>query len=176
MKLKLIPLLLAVVGSSAILFGGWFAYHSVAMESPLNQALNGTPGVESSEAKIGNKVVFNVKLNPQAQLSEIVHEIEKRAADISGDREVQIHVDSNSSSELEAWWSRALFDVAQAMETSRYASIPVSLEEKAGLVQGLKVESQMDEKNVYVKLTQGEYAKFVILPRTPAKMGVWPNE
>lgn len=176
MKLKLIPLLLAIVGSSAILFGGWFAYHSVAMESPLNQALNGSPGVESSEAKIGSKVVFNVKLNPQAQLSEIVHELEKRAAEISGDREVQINIDSNSSPELESWWSRALFDVAQAMETSKYASIPVSLEEKAGQLAGLKVQSDMDEKNVYVKLTQGEFVKFVILPRNPAKMGVWPNE
>lgn len=178
MKLKLIPLLLAVVGSSSILFGGWFVYHSVAMENPLNQALNGSPGVESSEAKIGNKVVYNVKLNSQAHLSEIVHEINKRAATVSGNREVQINVDSNSSPELESWWSRALFDVAQAMETSKYADIPASLEKKAAEIPGLTVQTEMDDKNVYVRLTDagGEHVKFVILPRTPAKMGVFTGE
>jgi hypothetical protein len=176
LKLKLVPLLIAILGSSAVLFGGWFVYHSVAMENPLNQALNGSPGVESSEAKIGSKVVFNVKLNPQAHLSEIVHEIDKRSASISGDREVQINIESNSSPELEAWWSRALFGVAQAMETSQYSSIPTSLESKTGEIPGLTVQSEMDEKNVYVRMTDGEHVKFVILPRTPAKMGVWPNE
>jgi hypothetical protein len=177
LNLKLTPIILAVVGSSAILFGGWFVYHSVAMENPLNEALNGTPGVESSEASIGgDKVVFDLKLNSQAQLREIVHELEKKNSDVAGNRDLELRVQSNSSPALEEWWSRALFDVAQAMETSQYANIPASLEQKSGQLTGLKVQSEMDEKNVYIQLTEGEHVKFVILPRNPAKMGVWPNE
>jgi hypothetical protein len=31
----------------------------------------------------------------------------------------------------------------------------------------------MDETNVYVRLTDGVNSKYIILPRTPAQMGVW---
>lgn len=177
MNLKLTPILIAVIGSSGILFGGWFVYHSVAMENPLNQALSGSPGVESSEVKIGgDTVVFKLKLNSQAHLREIVHELEKKSSEVSGDRELEIKVESNSSAALEEWWSRALFDVAQAMETSKYTDIPASLEQQAGQLTGMTVQTEMDDHNVYVRLTEGEHVKFVILPRNPAKMGVWPNE
>lgn len=177
MNLKLTPILLALAGSSAILFGGWFVYHSVAMENPLNQALNGTPGVVSSVAQIGgDKVVFELNLTSQAKLREIVHELAKKNADVAGGRQLEVRVTSNSSPVLEEWWSRALFEVAQAMETSRYSDIPASLEQKAGQLPGMEVQSEMDEKNVYIRLTEGEHVKFVILPRNPAKMGVWPNE
>ncbi|MNC79580.1 hypothetical protein D3C75_1320970 [compost metagenome] len=59
------------------------------------------------------------------------------------------------------------------METRRYADIPAALNAKAGQLQGLSVQTEMDDDNVYVRLTEGEHVKFVILPRTAAKMGVW---
>lgn len=178
MKLKLIPIIAAVVGSSAILFGGWFVYHSVAMENPLSEVLNGSPGVERSEAQIdGNKIVFDLSLNKQAHLREIVHDIQSESEAVAGGREITIDIDdSNSSPALEEWWSRALFDVAQAMETSQYAQIPASLEQKSAELEGLAVQTEMDDKNVYVRLTEGEHVKFIILPRNAPKMGVWTNE
>lgn len=178
MKLRLVPILLAFIGSSAIFFGGWFIYHSVAMENPLNSLLPGTAGVEKAETDIGNtKVVFDLKLTPEANLREIIAKIKKDSASIIGDRELEIHVDnSGSAPELEAWWSSVLFDVAQAMETKHYAEIPLTLQEKAGQVPGLNVQTEMDDVNVYVRLTMGEQGKFIILPRTPAKMGVPSNE
>lgn len=178
MKLRLVPIILAFIGSSAIFFGGWFIYHSVAMESPLHSVLSGTAGVEKAETDIGNKkVVFDLKLTPQADLREIIAKIKKDSAPIIGDRELEIHVDnSGSTPELEAWWSGALFDVAQAMETRHYNQIPFTLQEKAGQVPGLNVQTEMDDANVYVRLTNGEHSKFIILPRTPAKLGVPANE
>lgn len=176
MKLKVVPIVVAVVASASLLFGGWFIYHSVAMENPLNQALDGSPGVVSYDAKIdSSKTVFHVDLNAGANLREIVQLIENKNADVAGKRKAEINVTSNTTPQLEAWWSQALFDVAQAMETSRYADIPVKLNEKAG-AEGLSVKTEMDDANVYVSLTEGEHSKFVILPRSPAKMGVWPNE
>lgn len=177
MKLRLLPILLALVGSSALLFGGWFVYHSQAMEDPLNHLLDQTPGVENVKANISNqKATVNLKLGSQANLREIVHNIAKDGSSIIGTRSLDIKVESNTTPALEEWWSRALFDVAQAMETSQYAVIPTSLTEKAGQLEGLKVDTEMDEKNVYVRLTDGEHSKYVILPRNPGKLGVWPNE
>jgi hypothetical protein len=76
---------------------------------------------------------------------------------------------------MEKWWSSALFDVAQAMETKQYAQIPVTLQNRAG-ESSLKVSTEMDDKYVYITLADGEFSKYVMLSRTPAVMGVWPNE
>lgn len=177
LKLRLLPILIAVLGSSAILFGGWFAYRSIAMENPMSRLLTGVPGVEKSEASIGSqKAVFTLKLNEQANLREIIQKINRDGASVIGKRELDVQVDSNTSPRLEEWWSRALFDVAQAMETKQYAKIPATLEEKAGEIPGLQVVTEMDENNVYVRLTDEEHSKYVILPRNPGKLGVWPHE
>jgi hypothetical protein len=177
LKLKVIPIILAVVGSASLLFGGWFIYHSVAMENPLNQALNGSPGVVDYQAKVeGNKAVFQVNLSSQANLREIVHEINAKNTEVAGKRTTDIQVTSNTSPMLEEWWASALFGVAQAMETSKYGDIPLTLEAKAKDIPGLAVQTEMDDTNVYVRLTEGEHVKFVILPRSASKMGVWPNE
>jgi hypothetical protein len=174
LKLKVTPILIAVVASAAVLFGGWFIYHSVALESPLNHALNETAGVVDYKASIsGAKTVFNIQLDNQANIREIVHKISQKNDEVAGDRVPEIKVTSNTSPQLEDWWSTALFDVAQAMETRRYADIPVALNAKADQIQGLSVQTEMDDDNVYVRLTEGEHVKFVILPRTAAKMGVW---
>lgn len=174
MKLKATPIFIAFVASAAVLFGGWFIYHSVALESPLNHALKETAGVVDYKASIsGQKTVFNVQLDNQANIREIVHKISQKNDEVAGDRVPEIKVTSNTSPQLEDWWSTALFDVAQAMETRRYADIPAALDAKASQLQGLSVQTEMDDDNVYVRLTEGEHVKFVILPRTAAKMGVW---
>lgn len=177
MKLKLIPMVLALVVSASLLFGGWFVYHSVAMENPLNEALAGSAGVDNTNVKLsGDKTLFDVTLNSKANLREIVHELEAKNTQIAGKRKADIRVTSNTSPELEQWWSQALFQVAQAMETSQYADIPANLQAKAASLDGLNVQTEMDEANVYVKLTAGEHAKFVILPRNAAKLGAWSND
>lgn len=177
MKLKIIPIVLAVVGSASVLFGGWFIYHSVAMENPLNQALENSVGVVQYQAKLGGKqTVFQVELSPQANLREIVHDIEKKNKEVAGNREAVINITSSTSPQLEEWWSKALFGVAQAMETSKYADIPADLERLSASSEGLSVQTEMDESNIYVSLTQGEAAKFVILPRNAGRLGVWSNE
>lgn len=177
MQLKLIPIVLAVAVSATLLFGGWFVYRGAAMENPLNQALDGSPGVESYEASLeSDRAVFRINLQQHANLREIVREVNHKTAEVAGSRQAVIHISSNTSTELEEWWSRALFAVAQAMETSQYTDIPLSLQQQAGERPHLEVQTEMDDINVYVRLTEGEHAKYIILPRSSARMGVWNNE
>ncbi|MNI38883.1 hypothetical protein D3C73_930440 [compost metagenome] len=62
------------------------------------------------------------------------------------------------------------------METKHYAEIPSSLDKQAAQLNGMTVATEMDNKYVYIRLTKGEYSKFILLPRVPAQLGVWPNE
>ncbi|UJF36148.1 hypothetical protein [Paenibacillus hexagrammi] len=177
MKLRLLPLVASVIVSATVLFGGWFAYNSLAMENPLSQIVSESSGIESSSIKLDSEAAtIDLELKPDADLRAIVSHIADQGSSILGKRTVQYNVKSNSSPELESWWSKALFDVAQAMETKQYTDIPKALESYASELPNLKVSTEMDDQYVYVRLTDGEFSKFVMLPRTSSKIGVWPNE
>ncbi|WP_409346652.1 hypothetical protein [Paenibacillus sp. MBLB4367] len=176
LKLRLIPVIVTFTASCVILFGGWFVYNSMAMENPLTQLLADQPGVQGVQADLSaGQVTFDLQVNKQASLFDLMHRATTEGSKQIGKREVKLNVKSDSSEKLDKWWSEALFGVAQAMETKQYARIPELLNEKAAN-EGIQVDTQIDDKYVYIRLTEGEHSKFEMLPRNPAKMGVWPNE
>jgi hypothetical protein len=177
MKLRLFPILISLLISSVVLFGGWFLYDSVAMENPLSDIVNSTKGVEQSDVQIDNKrVTVDVKLTKEASLRDLYTTIREQGKAIIKDREIVIDVTNDSTPELETWWSKALFQVAEAMELKRYGEIPETLNRLANHEPGYTAVSEIDDTYVYVRITDGKSSKFVMLPRTPAKLGVWTNE
>jgi hypothetical protein len=175
MKLRLLPIIITIAASTAVLFGGWFIYHSMALENPINGIVSGVHGVKSVTTNINkNEVTIDLNLNNDADLLDLYTTISKEGASLLSNRDLKLNVVSQTTPVLDKWWSSALFEVAQAMDTKHYADIPQVLASKSSQISGLKVTSEMDETNVYVRLTQGQYSKYIILPRTPAKMGVWP--
>ncbi|MCY9657237.1 hypothetical protein P5G65_25745 [Paenibacillus chondroitinus] len=176
MKLRLLPVVLSVIISAGVLFGGWFAYTSFAMENPLSDIISKVPGVTSSTMKLDkDRVDIEVSLQADANLRTVVERINKDGASIIGKRTVNIQIKDNPSEKLNEWWSKALFEVAQAMETKHYADIPTTLQKYASDIPNMKVESEMDQTYVYIRLTDGDATKFIMLPRS-TQMGVWPNE
>jgi len=177
LNLRLLPIFISLVASSAILFGGWFLYDSFAMENPLDKTINEIPGVKQAKVSVNSGRV-NVTVVPEAgaNIREIYQSIVSKGGSVTEKRQVQLKIEDTASPELDRWWSNALFDVAQAMETKQYAEIPVALEKKKGNYPGLEVLAEMDDQYVYVHLTDGTHDKYVMLPRQPQRLGVWPNE
>ncbi|MZQ84449.1 hypothetical protein GQF01_20225 [Paenibacillus sp. 5J-6] len=176
MKLRLLPVVLSVIISAGVLFGGWFAYTSFAMENPLSDIISKVPGVTNSTMKLDkDRVDIEVNLQADANLRTVVERINKDGASIIGKRTVNVQVKDHSSEKLDEWWSKALFEVAQAMETKHYADIPTTLQKYAADLPSMKVESEMDQTYVYIRLTDGDATKFIMLPRS-TQIGVWPNE
>jgi hypothetical protein len=174
MKLRFIPILITVAASSALLFGGWYFYQSTVVENPIKDVILGVQGVNQVSTNINNsQVSIDLKLNKDADLRNLYSTISKEGASLLSSRVLKLNLESQTSPELEQWWSNALFDVAQAMDTRHYADIPQVLSAKVKEIPGLKVMTEMDETNVYVRLTDGVHSKYIILPRTPAQMGVW---
>jgi hypothetical protein len=174
MKLRPIPILITVAASSALLFGGWFLYNSKVVENPINHAIMGVQGVEQVTTNINNtQVSIDLQLSKDADLRNLYSTISKEGTSLLSNRELKLNLNSQSSPELEQWWSTVLFEVAQAMDTRHYADIPQVLKAKDNQIPGLTVMSEMDDINVYVRLTDGTHSKYIILPRTPAQMGVW---
>lgn len=177
MKLRILPIGISLVVSLAVLFGGWFIYDSYAMETPLNEVVKETPGVQNAKVNITkDKVTIQFTPAADASIREIYNSILTNGQSVIGSRNVVLDVNSNSSAALDNWWSKAMFDVAQAMETKQYGNIPVRLESLKTSFSGLVVQTEMDDQYVYVTLKDADHAKFVVLPRQGQKIGVWPNE
>ncbi|HZG85286.1 hypothetical protein [Paenibacillus sp.] len=178
MKLRLLPVAITLVVSSAVLFGGWFMYQAVAMEDPFLESIAAVPGVESPELELGREAaVVRFTLSPDANLREAVQDIAAAAESSLGGRAVAMQPVGQPSRALDDWWAGALFDVAQAMETRQYSLIPERLNALASQSPSdIQVVTEMDDVNVYITISNGENRKYVVLPRTPAMMGVWPNE
>ncbi|WP_282935595.1 hypothetical protein [Paenibacillus sp. RC67] len=177
MKLRLLPVILSVAISATVLFGGWFAYQSFAMENPLASIVESTPGVELVNTKINtNDAEIELKLQPGTSMREVYDNIQSKGSAILGKKALKLKVSNDSSQELDQWWSSALFDVAQAMETKHYAQIPTTLQSRVDASSGMKISTEMNDKFVFITMTDGDKSKYVMLPRTPEKMGVWPNE
>lgn len=177
MKLKVIPVLVALLITGTLLFGGWFMYRGYAMESPLSAIVKKNAGVEQIETKVLNSAVqINLTLGEGASLREINRSIHTEGASLLGKRSVQLQINSESSPEIDTLWANALFGVAQAMDTKQYSAIPEMLEEAVKTVPGLTAATEMDDQYVYVRLSDGTHQKYMMLPRVPASIGVWPNE
>lgn len=173
-KLRPVPLILSIVLSSVLLFGGWFVYNSMALNNPLASIVNNISGVEQANTEVlRHDVIVKINLKQEASLREVVQEIKEKGSSIIEQRQLRVIVTNESSPQLEQWWSTALFDVAEAMENKQYSNIPQALEARKNGLAGLHVETEMDNHYVYVKLVHNEYSKFIMLPRKAGTLGVW---
>lgn len=176
MSFKWLPFLSTALLTAALLFGGWFAYRHYGVEQPLDRLAEQLPGVVQAEADMGtDEVRLRLRLDTDADLAAIVRQIRSEARDTIGDRALRIEPVTDSSEKLEQAWQLVFFDVAEAMEHRRYSGIPDALDRLEAKFPGLEATAQMDDQNVYIRLQDGETAKYVVLPRQPATLGVWSN-
>ncbi|MDP5273845.1 hypothetical protein [Chengkuizengella axinellae] len=174
MKFRPIPMLVSLIVSISVLFGGWFAYNSYALTNPMTKIISNIEGVENVNTTFEtNEVIIEITMDPNVSLREVIQQIETEGDSVINDREITYNIIDDSNSTIEKWWSSALFDVAQAMESGQYGDIPLKLEQHKENIEGLEVKTEMDENNVYVQLTYEDSYKIIILPRTPAELEVW---
>lgn len=176
-KISVIPVIITAAISVAVLFGGWAIYNQVAVAAPIEEAIADVPGiVNSAKPKMTNEqVTIDVTLSQDANLREIYHSIILNGKDVIGNRELKLDVRNESNKVLDDYWYQALFEVAEAMENKSYSDIPQALDAAAKENPAIQATTEMDENNVYITLRSDDAVKFIVLPRTPAQMGVWEN-
>lgn len=179
MKLRLMPVLLTSVVSALLLFGGWYVYRQYAVQEPLKQIVSEYEGVNESHISINrNEVTLKLDLAPGTKLRELVQYVSAEGKSAIGSRALKLDVEQKSSELLDGYWDQAMFSVAEAMESGKYTLIPAKLDSLKGQNDQYKdvtATTEIDDNNVYVSLSNGSDSKFIILPRVPAKIGVWNN-
>lgn len=142
------------------------------------ESIHHIQGVKGAKAEFNrDRVTLTLTLAPDADLAHVVSQARRASQPYIGKRQLSVDVESSDSAKLESIWQKALFDIAQAMETKKYSDIPAALEKLQSNRQDFSAATQMDTDYVYISMKDDQGgSKFVILPRHPNKMGVWPNE
>lgn len=175
MKFRIIPIVLTAVITGSLLFGGWFVYKQVSLQNPLQKIVTEYEGVNSAQLDITrNEVVVKLDIKPGTRLPGLVQQIMTEGKSIVGKRTLKLDVKDHPTANINDFWDKAMFPVAEAMENKRYTQIVEKLKEMEQN-STVKVTTEMDDKNVYISLTDGEASKFIILPRDPGVLGVWSN-
>lgn len=176
MKLRIGQTVAIAAVSAVLLFGGWFAYNQWAIEAPFQKLVKQYEGVNHVQFNITPKEVgLKLELEAGTDIGGLVRHLEKDGKELLGKRTLKLEVTDHSTPDLDQIWSEALFSVAQAMENKQYTEIQSTLNQLEEQYDALQASADMDDKNVYVTLTDGTASKYVILPRVPQKLGVWPN-
>jgi hypothetical protein len=176
MKLRMVPMAITAALSAALLFGGWYAYGHYGVEKPLDRIAQAVPGVESAQtSRSASEVRLTLRLSPDADLASVYRQIEQDGAQSIGGKDLELEVNAPSDPKLEKMWGQALFDVAEAMDHRTYSGIRDAMAELEKQYPGLATATEMDDTNVYVTLKYQGAVKYVVLPREPQKLEVWPN-
>ncbi|ANS74822.1 hypothetical protein AWM70_09640 [Paenibacillus yonginensis] len=176
MKLRIFPIVATVVVSALLLFGGWYGYRQIALQSPFEKMVTQYNGVNNVQLNINhNTVTLKLDLKPQTDLRDLVQHIKDKGGSLIRGKELKLEVQDHSNEALNKWWSEALFPIAEAMENKKYTEITSTLDKLKNEVPGLKATAEMDDTNVYISLTDGKASKFIILPRKAEQVGVWNN-
>ena len=176
-KPRVLPIAITVIATAVLLFGGFALYKGMVVAAPLADKLEKMSGVtEARKPEIGQKeVTVKLELTPHANLRETYGNVMKEATAAAGGKKVNVQLENEENEGLEQIWYGAMFEIAEAMETKAYSDIPDAMDRAVAGKDGVTVETEMDETNVYITIRseQEAAAKYVVLPRTPNTLGVW---
>lgn len=173
MKLRVVPIVASVAVSALLLFGGWQAYQQWGVESPFQEVVEKYDGVQQVELEMkSEQVIAKLELEAGADLGQVVRQMKTDGKKWIGQRELKVEVEDLSSEQLNDVWEEALFSVAQAMENKQYTEITTALDALQEKYPHVMANTDLDDNNVYITLSDGQASKFIILPRVPQKLGV----
>ncbi|MBO8162957.1 MAG: hypothetical protein H0Z34_04440 [Brevibacillus sp.] len=166
--MRVVPILLSMLATFTLLFGGWFLYQKMQVEEPLRNHITQLKSAELAALQVNKdqvRVVLRV-INPEAfslEYSQLMEELKQ----IAPNKQVTVET-SNRAPELEAIWQDGIFALTEAVELHQYSKIPALMHNWQQMYQLDKAKAAMDEKHVFIYLQRGDDDFFKVVPRQVA--------
>ncbi|WP_244965655.1 quinolinate synthase [Paenibacillus alvei] len=177
-KIRIVPTLLIMLITAVALFGGWAFYERSFVKQPVERVLKQHAEITQYDVK-WDPDILQVKLKTKngTNISSLVEQVSDELQQNSSGKKIQLEYwNEQSTPNIDQLWSRAMFDVAEAMVHQKYSSIPVRLKELQQQHPGIQIQTEMDARYVYIQLKDGQGSKTILLPLQASPVGVWPNE
>lgn len=155
----------AALLAMAALLGGWTAWRHYGVEQPLHRLAQQMPGVLEAETEWKpDRVRMRLRLSPEADLPAIVRRLETEGSAALGRRTLEFEFVQDAGDRLESLWQDVIFEVAEAMEHRSYSEVRDLVLGLGERHPGIEATARMDDRYVYIRLKEGDRAKFVLLP------------
>ncbi|RXT13953.1 hypothetical protein [Ammoniphilus sp. CFH 90114] len=164
MNLRAMPVLLSLIFTLVLLFGGWFTYQQFYVQKPIEAFIKEKSQVTMHDMQI-NKNQVNLYLdftNPDTFVNDYKEIREFVATTVPG-KSVSIQLSKHGEDMLNLW-EEEYFGLAEAIRKQEYSRIPEIIEEMGKKRQLEKTVARMDEQNVYVFLQSGAQHLYAVLP------------
>ncbi|HQA06454.1 MAG TPA: hypothetical protein PKW25_00135 [Syntrophomonadaceae bacterium] len=174
-ELRIVVVLLAMILTIGILFGGYSVYKVYGVEKPVETKLSALPAV-SSVSIDKNKKVYEIKLQLGAveNLQSAYTEIENALNRYFKVNDYQLQIIDNRNEKLELFYLQIQPAVQQTAAKSEFVWLDAYLDEKCSQT-GLTYNLMIDEKNIYIQIMDSPYYLYEVVVR-PDVSSTLPDE
>lgn len=162
-----VSILLSLLITLTLLFGGWFLYTKLQVEEPIRKQIGQMTSVKLADMQVGKEQLM-IDLNvvkPESFPGEYIALLQT-IRDIAPDKKVQIEL-ANQDPELKKIWSEGVFRFTEAVDLHEYSKIPTLLNSWKTEHHLDTATASMDDNYIYVFLKRDKAQYFTIIPRTP---------
>ncbi|MBG9790809.1 MULTISPECIES: hypothetical protein [Brevibacillus] len=165
MKLRKVPMLLSLLAALTLLFGGWFLYQKMQIESPLREKAEQLTSATLVDFKINkDRVDMKLQVTKPDKFVEEYPELLKTLQAYARGKAFDIML-TNQADSLKPVWNEGLFGLTEAIEGKAYSKIPTILAQMKDRYKLDAAYGRIDDANVYIFLKRGNDEYYQIIPR-----------
>lgn len=169
MQIRKVPIVLSLLATLTLLFGGWFLYQKMEIEEPVRNEIEQMKSANLADLEVG-KEQLNIQLtvtNPDkfpVEYQELLNTLQKRVQN----KQVRVEV-TNQDQQLKEIWTNGVFVFTEAVDLHQYSRIPQMLANWKQDYQLDAASTQMDDDNIYIYLKRGSADFYAMVPRNPVE-------
>lgn len=163
-RLRLVPILVILFITLAVLFGGWQAYRHYNLALPLQTTLEKIQGVQSANVSSGGKNIIVIKLGKVDDLQSTYDRISNTVTSASASN-VNIQIQDNHTPALTSEYEKLQPILFEGLAKGSYTQM-IQHVEAAGEKAGFDTRVTMDDKHVYIQLEKNGHYLYKIQPYT----------
>ncbi len=172
--IKILRGCIALVVTIAGLYIGQALWQSYAVDLPLDKALKVIDGVETvtwdNGENINDTVNINILLNHTNNIKASYDEISNKIEETLKDRQYELNIQDNRSSELQQVYHDIHFYIEKAIVDGDFPLLDQKAQEVAAAA-GAEVQVYVDADNIYIQLAKDDSALYSITARPGRKIG-----
>ncbi|MDT3415423.1 hypothetical protein QO009_001279 [Brevibacillus aydinogluensis] len=166
MQLRKRAIGLSLLATLTLLFGGWFLYQKMELETPLRTHIGQMKSAELTHLDVSkDRIEIKLQVTRPDLFPQEYRRLLQETADLARGKTVEVDVD-NDSQDLEQIWMDGLFSFTEALDLHQYSRIPQMLTEWKTAHRLDEASALMDDRNVYVYLKKGKDDFYAIIPRS----------
>jgi hypothetical protein len=161
-RIRLVPVIVMAIVTLAVLLGGYQAYQRFYMIDPLTAQLKTVDGVETVQVQTGHPVTVRVELGPVQDLQTTYEDVSRTVTQAVGSAGSIVLVDHADAALRNAYESLLPY-VLEGVAKGDYAEMMDTVRAKAQKM-GIQARITMDERNIYIQLSQGDHYLYRVMP------------